>query len=287
MVEAIRRNAIILAGMALAALACVLAAPALMSSRGSIVPAALLAERPLLALLSVTGALFVAALIAAAVGRMTNAAVGTFVLGSGLFVLAGRTHTVFEAARLEGLAKAPIELLLWTAIGAGALLMLFHLSGWFKDIEPTADDRRPHWLWSVEALKAAAAGALVLPAVWLLALTAMKGQVIAAVILGSVVAGLAGRLFSPHVQPVLLFLSPLVFGAAGHWFGLMQLDGGVSQADAAAMGLLSHLSLPMPLDYLAGTFIGAPIGYGWAKSFLQHEDDVDEHSAAVRIRRAT
>ena len=55
---------------------------------------------------------------------------------------------------------------------------------------------------------------------------------------------------------------------------------GASLSDAYVNGSVPMLSLPMPLDYAAGTLIGIPLGLGWAKSFL-HEEEDDERTKSA------
>jgi len=75
------------------------------------------------------------------------------------------------------------------------------------------------------------------------------------VFFGSMIAGLVGRLLSPHVQPLLLFVSPIVFGAIGHAIGMMLVKQPLDVAFVEQS--LSAMSLPMPVDYAAGSLMGA------------------------------
>ena len=43
-------------------------------------------------------------------------------------------------------------------------------------------------------------------------------------------------------------------------------------ADAVVNGTLPVLSLPMPIDYAAGSLMGVSMGLGWARGFLHHEE---------------
>ena len=55
---------------------------------------------------------------------------------------------------------------------------------------------------------------------------------------------------------------------------------------AFVSGSIPHFSLPMPMDYAAGSVMGAAVGVGWARSFLHHEEDEEPAQAAGRIRPA-
>jgi hypothetical protein len=106
-------------------------------------------------------------------------------------------------------------------------------------------------------------------AVWVLGQSPLKGQMLGAIFLGSLAAGLVGRLVSPHVQPILLMVAPIVAGAAGHLVGaaLLRHPLGVAYVQNA----LSPLSIAMPIDYAAGSLAGVAVGLGWARTFLMHE----------------
>ena len=270
MAEAIRRNSALVIGLALAGLIFAMASGTMTFHTGAAAASLIQAESPLMAGLAVIIALALALVIACVVGRMVNAVVGLFVLGGGLFVLAGRSGTieslVFGGGSLSLLA---LESLLWAGLVLLAAVVVFKVAGPLQDIEPEPSGRRPHWLMSNEALICAGAGVLVLPVVWVIAQSPMKGQVVAAATLGSVAAGLAGRLLSPHVQPILLFGSVCVFAGIGHMVG-WAVEEDIQAAIVA--GTANPWSLPMPVDYAAGSLLGVALGLGWAKSFLHHEE---------------
>jgi hypothetical protein len=268
------RNVALFGGMIVAGLVCAQAAPYLVSPRGDRGPTVFLAQQPIAAALALVVCLALTTLLAGIVGRTVNAIVGVFVLGAGVFALDSRLTSLRELAFASPDRSTLFGLAIETAVLAVVALMMvwivFRMSGGMGDVEPREDGSRPHWLVSDAALKCAAAGIIVLPAVWVLAQTPLKGQVIAAAFLGSMVAGLVGRLVSPHVQPMLLYSSAVVFGAIGHVIAgvttRLPLD------DAYIAGALSALARPMPLDYLAGALLGVSFGLGWARSFLHHED---------------
>jgi hypothetical protein len=69
---------------------------------------------------------------------------------------------------------------------------------------------------------------------------------------------------------LLLFVSPIVFGAIGHAIGMMLVKQPLDVAFVEQS--LSAMSLPMPVDYAAGSLMGVAVGLGWARSFLHHEE---------------
>jgi hypothetical protein len=287
MVHVIQRNLALLVGMVLCGFICLKAAQFLDSPRGAAGPLVLASQSPMIALAVVVACVLVSALVAGLAGRYSNAAVGVFVLGVGLYVLDGRLSTIAEPAfgvtgigigvgdlQVGGgtvLVRAGIESLLLATVCLAAVLIVFRVAGPLADVEPTETGDRPHWLKSKDAIRAAVCGVLVVPVLWVIAQSPMKGQMLAAAFLGSLIVGMIGRLVSPHIQPLLLFVTPMVFG-------------GLSQLVAAAMfkppldvayvtQSLWKFSLVMPLDLAAGSLAGVAVGYGWARSFLHHEDE--------------
>ena len=287
MVHAMQRNLAILLGMVICGAIALQALPFLTSPRGGLGPLVLQSQTPMMAVLAAIACTLIAAVVAGGVGRYSSAAAGLFVLGVGLYVLDGRLHTVAEPAlgvtgvgvgagdpHLDGrqvMVKIGIETLLWAAISLAAVCVVFRIAGPLRDIEPDVSGHKPSPWVSGDAFRSTACGVLVLPLVWVIAQSPMKGQMIAATFFGSVLAGLAGRLVSPHVQPMLLFVSPMVFGAAAQIIAAMILKPPLDVAFATQT--LSKFSLVMPLDYAAGSLAGVAFGLGWARSFLHHEEE--------------
>jgi hypothetical protein len=283
------RHLAIWGGVAAAALAFQPALAWLTSSGGPPAPGILHVSALPGAAFVVAGCFLAAALIAAVVGRLTNAAVGLFVLGCGLSYLAMRAGTVRELAFMAGasLTLHAIETMGWSillALGSG---LVFKVSGPLTDVLDSTDSQTAagdgrSCAWSGGAWIGAAMGAAVIPAVWLVAQSSMKGQALAAVIIGAMAAGLAARLLRPNAWPILLFAAPCLFGGlaqlAAAFLLRLPLDSAfVQQALAAPL-------LPMPLDYAAGSLIGVSLGLGWGRSFAHGEE---LHAPAASVRSAS
>ena len=209
--------------------------------------------------------------VAAVVGRLVNAAVGLFVLGAGLWALRWRSGTAQDLAFDSGsLAMVALETALWGGVVLSATMVVFRIAGPLQDVA-AADGPQPADRWSRMGLRGVGAGILVLPVVWLVARSPLKGQTLMAVVLGGLVVGMVGRLLSPHAQPRLLFAAPCFFGALGHAVAAMTVSEPLP--DAFVAQALPALSLPMPIDYAAGSLMGVAMGLGWAKGFLQQDDD--------------
>lgn len=289
MVHAIQRNVALLVGMVFCGFICAEAVQFLTSPRGAAGPLVLASQSPIMALVVVVGCLLISAVVAGVVGRYSNAAVGLFVLGIGLYVLDGRLSTMAESAfsvtgvgigagdpHVSGrsvLLLGGIETLLLALAALAAVLMIFKIAGPLADVEPNEAGERPHWLTSADALRAAACGIIILPVLWLIAQSPMKGQMIAAAFLGSMLAGMIGRLVSPHVQPKLLFVAPMIFGGLAQMVAAMVFKPPLDVAYVTQS--LWKFSLVMPLDLAAGSLAGVAVGYGWARSFLHHEEQPD------------
>ncbi|MCA9770806.1 MAG: helix-turn-helix transcriptional regulator [Myxococcales bacterium] len=159
---------------------------------------------------------------------------------------------------------------LFAALAFLAVLIVQAVAGPVKDIEPNAAGVHPHPLVSAAAMKSAAAGLAVIPIVMLIAASAVKGQVLGTAIIAGVFAGLASRLVSPHVQPILIYPATVLGGLVAFLLGSMMLSAPFESA--AALKRLPALVRPLPVDYLAGSLIGVSVGLSWATSFLHHEE---------------
>jgi hypothetical protein len=272
MTEVLQKNIALVLGIIVCALVCVPAARWAVFHTGAPGPSILQAESPIVAAVLMILLVGIAAAVAGVVARFSNAAIGLFALGAGVFVMARRMGTAEQLIFGEGsLALVGFETLLWAALVLACTLVVFAIGGPLKDIEPDIAGRHPDPFVSREAMVCAGAGVVMILLVWIVAQSPMKGQVLGATFLGGVGAGLAGRLMSPHVQPILLFASPLVFGGLAHLICAVMLTQ--SPDVALVAGQLSTVSKAMPADYAAGALMGVAFGLGWAKSFLHHEED--------------
>lgn len=276
----IRRNGALVGGIILTAIVFLLARPVLENDRGSYVPAVLQADHIGTAIAVLLLCLAVATGIGIVVTRLTNVCVAMFVMGAGLYALVHRLASIDEVLLAGSLTAVALESALWFPLVLGVVCALFRFGGPLHDVHPDEDGRRPSPFTSPEALKAAAAGVLVLPAVWFLGVSELTGQTVGAVFVGSLLAGLIGRLVSPHVQPILLLASPMFFAAIGVIIGVVAARG--SQEELFVLRNMPAFLWPAPLEYACGSLAGVAMGYGWARSFLHHEDDELEEEQVAR-----
>ncbi|MBM4104835.1 MAG: hypothetical protein FJ257_00775 [Phycisphaerae bacterium] len=270
MLKSALRNTLLLASLACGGGLMSLATSALVSTRGVPGPLLSMAERPVAAAVTLAALLVPATLLAIVAGRAINAVVGVFVLGASLAVLAMQCGTVEDLAFGGGsLMAAAIETAVWSAVVAVLALIVFIASG------PLPDLPRRSGRWTSELADSGTflflLASLAAPAVaWVLLASPSKGQAIGATVVGSVAAGLLGRLLAPRTQPVLIFALPIL-AAAGVQF-LLATRGGGSIADAFAAGTLPRNAFPMPIDWAAGSMCGVAYGLGWARSMVRVPD---------------
>jgi len=188
MIKVIIQNVVLIGGLIVAAWASGTVASMTLSPRGAFGPGILQADSLVGACIAVLIALSVSTAIAIVASRVTNTAVGLFVLGGGLFGFAWRMGTVHEIVFTPGFAGTggglALETLLWAGLVLAATCIVFRFGGPLRDVEPDEDGRTPHPILSRDALMLLGAGVLVLPVVWLPAPSWAKGQVLGAVFCG-------------------------------------------------------------------------------------------------------
>jgi len=255
------------AGLAIGAMLGALAAPTMIGPRGALGPSVLHAASPAGAVVAAVGVLIVALVLGCIVGRLRNTAVGLFVAASAPLGLAWNLADARELALSGSILPIIIEQVVWFFLILGLALLIFRVSGGFRDVLPTPEGERPHPLLSGDALRSGACGLIMVPAVMLLARSMDKGQALGVAFTGAMVAGLAGRLVAPNVQPILVTATPILGGAVAYAIGWFQL-GSTDMTDALVSGTIPPALRVMPPDYVAGALAGSAIGFGWAKSFL-------------------
>lgn len=271
MVESIRRNIALIVGVTVCSAILLMVVPLVASPRGASGPTLLQSPSGITALIGFSVLLFLATGVAIVVSRLVNTAVGLFTLGGGLFILGLRFTTVQELAFGGGSVwLEAVECVLLAALMLPVVIVTFRFGGPLDDIHPRHPDTPLESWFGLGAIKAASAGLLMLPAIWVVARSPMNGQVFAAACFGGLLAGLIGRLINPHVQPILIYVTPVLTGAIG--FCIVGFRTGASIESAFVDGTISPFARLRPIDYAAGSLAGVSMGLGWAKSFLVHED---------------
>ena len=211
-------------------------------------------------------------------GSTRGTATSMFILGLGLGWTALQLESV-QTVILDGsMGLLAAEGIAWALALLVIAFIVCRFGGPFIKPMQNDDGDEDDWAMSTAALKMAASGVCVLPVVWLIAQSPMKGQVLMATIIGATAAGLVGRLLAPTVQPILIFASVCVFGALGQWVAGLTMAADL--ATVVATNQLPNLVLPLPIDYAAGSLVGVPIGIAWGNGFLEKDDATNQAAPA-------
>ena len=115
---------------------------------------------------------------------------------------------------------------------------------------------------------AVAAGAAM---AWVLAVTDIRGQVIAAAAIAAIAIGLVIKLVEIKTPAIAALAAAGVLAIASPAYALVAVDADTALAAAYAQAL-PGLVLVTPLDWAAGVLIGTPIGLAWAASILKRAE---------------
>lgn len=240
-------------------------------------------------------AIVVAAAIAAVMGVVTARLVQSMragMIAAGLVLI----WVAFESARMDDMVRAWRSAQpLWLAAGEGiivgalligvaALVVLVGGRGGGDDeaghahgAKPVPIARRLFGSNMAESIMAVGAGVLAGgAAAFFVAVTPLKGQAIAAAIVGSLTAAAAGRLIEHRAPLVLLMIPPAILAVLGPALGALLAGAGIGagSADSGIVGTvyrggLFPLAYITPLDWLAGALPGVPLGVAWAASMVE------------------
>jgi hypothetical protein len=106
-----------------------------------------------------------------------------------------------------------------------------------------------------------------------------KIQTFAAAALAGLFAAATGRVIAQSASAMFFIAAVSLLGAIGPFVASMLEGSGASALRAAFSGRLLALATPLPMDWLAGAFVGVPLGLGWAYSMI-HKDAQKDHAAA-------
>ncbi|MBM4108126.1 MAG: hypothetical protein FJ255_04855 [Phycisphaerae bacterium] len=256
---------------------------ALRSASGSAEVSLLRSDSPALGLAAGLLAIAIAAAVAILGARLLSTRFGFGVASLTLAWAAWRTGTVpgvvRDAATHGSSARAVMISFALEAlvVGAAGLLLAWALyrvgrpSEGFKDATPAKPAGAVGVLSLatlavfVAAVVGGAAGA------WFVGVEPLKGQAIAAAVAAGIAAGFAAEgaatAFKRSAHPVLVMgamallgvLSPL---AAAFLYGT-RLDAMIYS------GRIPPFAVALPLDHLAGTLLGVPLGLTWARSLME------------------
>lgn len=243
-------------------------------------PTGLNAPPPLLAAQTIIGAgslvaimamaLALGSVTAALVGRGYGMGVAGVVIGWGAI----RSATFDDLLRdFDG--RPPFVRLAIEGLVTGALAMLVALAidkSAGQSHEPRPETGIRKGVLSPMTWSAVAGGVIAASIVaWIVAYQSLKGQTIAAGVFAGIVSAGVTQVMTNAQRGNVARLAPFLVTtvlAAGVPLAVMLLPGGPNLSVAAFSGKMPPLARVMPLDWVAGAFMGFPVGLGWARSIL-------------------
>ncbi len=229
-------------------------ADTLISVRGALGPTILQTISPISSVVAILITVGVASVLGGLVARLTTISTGMFILGFSLFGMVMKLHGAEEFIMSNG----NFNLLILEAVFLSAIILLgtivvFSIGGQCRLGSKKSIEERPQ----VEIGKSILISLVILPAIWIVANSPAKGQVIGASAVGGVLIGVLARQFLQSAPSLLIFALPIAFGGLGYFIGTA--IGEVSVV-AFTQRDLSSLLYPMPIEYSAGIIIGIVIG---------------------------
>ncbi|MFI4881969.1 MAG: hypothetical protein ACIAQU_05225 [Phycisphaerales bacterium JB064] len=122
---------------------------------------------------------------------------------------------------------------------------------------------------SLAAIGVAAIGGAA--AAWVLAVTDLRGQVIAAAALSAIAIGLLIKLVDIKTPAIAALAAAGLLAIASPAYALVAVPADTALAAAYAQ-TLPGLVLVTPLDWAAGVLLGTPIGLAWAASIVKRAE---------------
>lgn len=107
-------------------------------------------------------------------------------------------------------------------------------------------------------------------AAWIVAATPIKGQAIFGAVLGGVAVAAAGRLLTPRMPLAIMLLPIAVLATISPIVGMLLASAADAHIDSYR-GTLAPIAHVLPLDWIAGGFLGIPLGAAWATSMLDKQ----------------
>ncbi|MBL8764229.1 MAG: hypothetical protein JNM07_08160 [Phycisphaerae bacterium] len=108
---------------------------------------------------------------------------------------------------------------------------------------------------------------------WFIAQEPSKGQSIAAGALAALAAAAVARLAFAESHALAAFVAVAVLTAAGPLAASAAYGSDAALLRAAYADVLLPLARPLPIDWMAGAFLGTPIGLSWASSMVQKKPE--------------
>ncbi|HVZ93234.1 MAG TPA: hypothetical protein VG797_01870 [Phycisphaerales bacterium] len=229
---------------------------------------ALLCDGSVVGMVKTLSAILLAGCMGVAAARITTARIGLFCAG---LVLA---WGAWQSGRLdEILRRAQSVSPLWTlAVEAAILGAITLLAGVaiLKAGRADQHDRADSWKSPASAIGFVVALVVGGVIAALFARSEMVGQTFASAVMAGMIGATVGRVVR-HTAPMASFIAAgCVLAIVGPAVGAA-MSGGHVMVDLYA-GKIFPLARIMPLDWMAGIFVGIPMGASWAGSMVElHE----------------
>ncbi len=227
-------------------------ASGLVSVRGEIGPTILQAQSPISSVLSVVITVGIASVVGGFIARISTTNTGMLVFG---FSLLGMAMTL-EGIEAFVYGGGNFYLLMFEALFVSVLILLGTFAV-FAIGQPSKNISQSEKMNSSEYWKPVLISLVVIPIVYLVAISPLRGHGIGAALLGGVAVGLLSRQFTPNVLPMVFYALPIAAGGVGYFIGITMAP--ITDV-AIAQQQISPLLFPMPIEYAAGVIIGVVIG---------------------------
>jgi len=170
------------------------------------------------------------------------------------------------------------EAVLVGALGVGlaaAMVLIARQPPPDPELAPHHHAPEPRTLMNAASPTAFAASFIVAGVIgWLVAQDTMKGQTFAAAAFAGMFGATAGRLLAPASSALTFIAAIALLAIVSPAAATFLHPSGMGATRAALAGTLFPLARPLPLDWIAGAFVGVPLGLSWATSL------VDKHGHA-------
>ncbi|MEX2217833.1 MAG: hypothetical protein WD749_03655 [Phycisphaerales bacterium] len=223
----------------------------------------LVCSTPVAGLAAGLGAVVIALVVGASTAALLGVGNGFSAAGLVLAWAAWRTGEIdalIRTAKSSGpLPSLSVEAAIFGAVALGVALAIAAVGR-----QQTTDP--PHRFLGTRPLPVLIVGFLgAAIGAWLVAVTPLKGQAVAAAVVGGILAAAAGRLVDPEAPLPVLALPVLALGIVAPLTGFIT-KAPMDVVQAAYAGALFPTANVVPMDYIAGAFLGAPVGVSWAAS---------------------
>ncbi|MCH2144507.1 MAG: hypothetical protein MK082_05100 [Phycisphaerales bacterium] len=264
------RYAYLFSGLFVAYLATLPVIDALRSDQGGAASILSEASSPLLGLFALMALVLVYLIMGGFLARHLNGAVALFVVGVGFSFLSAGMGGIHQFAWSDASPwLLGVETVCWALATFYLVWALNRSSGGLPDV-PHDWKTEPIGSWaslsSKPSLSALACSLIVLPVAWVLLADDSHGQVLGAVILASFLAGMAGRVAAPKLDPILIYPGVVLVGGLAQLVVVSGWSG--SLADALVEQTVPRFLYVMPITWVAGSLAGVSMGVGWARSFI-------------------